>query len=309
MNYENMVALLFGQDENLAQALSESGICVKALPHSGLGSGLKAVLSETDAQYFLIVGTEDSFSAADVFCVADALKNDPSKVYAAQRSLPEKKSVAQTLYGFLSGLELPDITTTLYGMSRESLTLISGGKSTDKAFFQNIPLSARSNNITVECVKTSGSLKEAPGFGILTNTMKLYMVFIKFSIAAMIAYLVDIGTFYLFQKMFSGLDDEFKVLTATVLSRILCSIATYLLNKGAVFNSHAKSTGTAVRFIILAVAQLIASWLLVWGLGSLFGGGDEINTILKVVVDLVIFLASFTIQRDWVFKESKGVLK
>ena len=31
--------------------------------------------------------------------------------------------------------------------------------------------------------------------------------------------------------------------------------------------------------------------------------------LLKVIVDLVIFMASFTIQRDWVFKESKGLLK
>ena len=75
------------------------------------------------------------------------------------------------------------------------------------------------------------------------------------------------------------------------------------------FQSQAKSAGTAVRFVILAAIQLVASWLLVWGIGSLLGGGDEVNTILKVVVDLVIFMASFTIQRDWVFKESKGLLK
>ena len=94
-----------------------------------------------------------------------------------------------------------------------------------------------------------------------------------------------------------------------MLSRILCSIATYILNRSAVFQSQAKSAGTAVRFVILAAIQLVASWLLVWGIGSLLGGGDEVNTILKVVVDLVIFMASFTIQRDWVFKESKGLLK
>ena len=175
--------------------------------------------------------------------------------------------------------------------------------------FQNIPLQARSKGIAVETVPAETVQEETPGWSVLLSTTKLYQVFIKFSIAAFIAYLVDIGTFYLFQKLFSGLDDEFKILTATVLSRILCSVATYLLNRGAVFNSGAKSAGTVVRFIILAVGQLIASWLLVWGIGSLLGGGDAVNTILKIIVDLVIFLASFTIQRDWVFKESKGLLK
>lgn len=309
MENKDTLVLLFGRDENLLHELSDIGLSVRELPQEAFCDSLKKALAETDAQYFVTAGAGGGFSAGDIRSVADALRKDPSKVYAGQRTMPEKKSPAQTLYDFLSGLELADVTTTLYGLSRENLTLAAGKKSRDKAFFQNIPLAARSKNVAVEAVKTEASLAEAPGFGILTNTMKLYMVFIKFSIAALIAYLVDIGTFYLFQKLFSALDDEFKILVSTVLSRILCSIATYLLNKGAVFNSNAKSAGTAVRFVILAAIQLVASWLLVWGIGSLLGGGDEINTILKVVVDLVIFLASFTIQRDWVFKESKGVLK
>jgi hypothetical protein len=52
----------------------------------------------------------------------------------------------------------------------------------------------------------------------------------------------------------------------------------------------------------------LLSWLLVWGIGALFGGGDLTNMAVKVVVDLVIFIASFPIQRDWVFKKTDGIL-
>lgn len=309
MNYENCNVLLFGQNENLEQELKQAGMIVTGFPDRGLCESLKNAYANSGANFFLTLRADDGFTSADVLKVADALIADPAKVYLGERVLPEKKSLPQNIYGFLSGIKARDITTSLYGMSRESLGLISCIKGKDKAFFQNLPLMARSKNIAVEGVCVKSPAGTAPGWGILLSSTKLYQVFIKFSIAAFIAYLVDIGTFYIFQKLFSGMDDEFKILTATVLSRILCSIATYLLNRGAVFNSNAKSTGAVVRFVILAVGQLVASWLLVWGIGSLLGGGDAVNTMLKVIVDLVIFLASFTIQRDWVFKESKGLLK
>lgn len=309
MSYENCNVLLFGQNENLEQELKKSGIIVTCFPDTGLSESLENVCANSGAEFFLTLRASDGFTTTDVLKVADALFADPAKVYLGERVLPGKKSLPQNIYGFLSGIETKDITTSLYGMSRTSLRTISCTKSKDKAFFQNLPLMARSKNITVESISVGSPAGTAPGWNILLSSAKLYQVFIKFSIAAFIAYLVDIGTFYIFQKLFSGMDDEFKILTATVLSRILCSIATYLLNRGAVFNSNAKSTGAVVRFVILAIGQLVASWLLVWGIGSLLGGGDAVNTMLKVIVDLVIFLASFTIQRDWVFKESKGLLK
>ena len=310
MDYQNCELLLFGQDEKLTNELEDTGMRIHALSGSGYYESLRRILKETSASCFITVAAADHFSAQDILQVAGFLLADPEKVYAGERRMPDKKALPQTVYGFLSGIETKDITTSLYGVPREVLEALAAlKKPKDASLFQNIPLQARSKGIAVETVPAETVQEETPGWSVLLSTTKLYQVFIKFSIAAFIAYLVDIGTFYLFQKLFSGLDDEFKILTATVLSRILCSVATYLLNRGAVFNSGAKSAGTVVRFIILAVGQLIASWLLVWGIGSLLGGGDAVNKILKIIVDLVIFLASFTIQRDWVFKESKGLLK
>lgn len=266
-------------------------------------------LKESDAPLFVYVDPADGFTSEDIKKVALAASSAPDKVSVGAREQTVKKSLPQNIYGFLSGIETQDATSSLIAMSRENLELMTRMKSKDKHFLSNLLLEAREKNLSIVDVKTRTKINTAPCWALLTSSFKLYLVFIKFSIAAFIAYLVDIGTFYLFQKLFSFLDDEFKILTATVISRILCSIATYLLNRGAVFNSQARSGGTAARFVILAIGQLVASWLLVWSIGSLLGGGDEVNTLLKVVVDLVIFMASFSIQRDWVFKESKGLLK
>lgn len=308
MNHETTAVLLLEQDEKLQNELHNAGVSVSVYSGKSIRNSLRDLASDTKYSIFVTVDPADGFSANDILKVAGEAQAHPADIIVGERKTPEKKSLAHTIYCFLAGVETKDITSSLVGMSRENLDTMLAMKGSDKLFLQNIILEARAKGIAVKDVETGAALKTEPGFNIL-KTAKLYLVFIKFSISAFISYLVDIGTFYIFQKVFSFLDDEFKILTATVLSRILCSIATYILNKSAVFQSQAKSAGAAIRFVILAAVQLIASWLLVWGIGSLLGGGDEVNTILKVIVDLVIFMASFTIQRDWVFKESKGFLK
>ncbi|MEA5002434.1 MAG: GtrA family protein [Christensenella sp.] len=310
MDTNKITVLLTGADETLLQQLTQAGFHVlRERPDMTVRAFFTQALEQSDASIFVRADASEGFDTDDITNVAQAALSDPQKVYVGAREQTVKKSLAQNIYGFLSGIEAQDVCSSLFAMSRENLELMTHMKSKDKAFCSNILLEAREKNLVIVDIPTQAKIDVAPGWDLLTSSFKLYLVFIKFSIAAFIAYLVDIGTFYLFQKLFSFLDDEFKILTATVISRILCSIATYLLNRGAVFNSQARSRGTVVRFVILAVGQLIVSWLLVWGIGSLLGGGDEVNTLLKVVVDLVIFIASFSIQRDWVFKESKGLLK
>lgn len=310
MDTSKITVLLTGSDETLSRQLNQAGFRIlEPQPDMTVRAFFQFALKESDAPLFVRLHAGEGFVLEDIERVAQAALDDPEKVYVGSREQTVKKSLAQNIYGFLSGIEAQDVCPSLFAMSRGNLERMTHMKSKDKAFCSDILLEAREKNLTIVDIPTQAKTDTAPGFELLTSSFKLYLVFIKFSIAAFVAYLVDIGTFYLFQKLFSFLDDEFKILTATVISRILCSIATYLLNKGAVFNSQARSRGTVVRFIILATGQLIVSWLLVWGIGSLLGGGDEVNTLLKVVVDLVIFIASFTIQRDWVFKESKGLLK
>lgn len=268
---------------------------------------LKAALSD-GAKGILTLDPASGFSVADVEKVADELAANPDKLCVGEPEEPAKKGAASAIYAMLAGVGSATAITSLFGMSARTAEGLVGMKSGEDTFLMNLPLEARISNVDLAEVET-GVQVPAPGFHLLTRSFKLYYVFLKFSIAAMIAYLVDIGTFWLFEVWFGFLPDEFKVLVATVLSRILCSIATYILNKGAVFRSDAKQSGAVVRFLILSVAQLVASWLLVWSLGALLGGSDVTNMLLKVVVDFVIFMVSFPIQRDWVFKKSEGLLK
>jgi putative flippase GtrA len=264
---------------------------------------------EEGYRYIITVNDADGFTAQDIAAVATALFTDDSKLYVGSRTACIKSGLPTAIFEFLSGMDARDADSSLLGISATLLAPMINIRSGKQVFLLNLMLEARSRSIDVIPLQTEALATRKLGFSLLGRTPKLYQLFIKFSISAMVAYIVDISSFALFLFLFSELHDEFSILISTVLSRILCSFVTYLLNKGAVFRSHARTAGAVVRFIILSVGQLLASWLLVWGLGALLGGGTTTHTILKVVVDLLIFIASFTIQRDWVFKQTDGLLK
>lgn len=260
-----------------------------------LASGAGAVVTVDPSQ---------GFTAADVERVFEQLQAHPDELCAGDTKKPDTPTAAQKLYSFLSGVEPEAGFTSLYAMSAKTAKIMTDMKSAEDTFVFNIPLQARISGIGMAHEETDVAVPPPDLKALLTKSFKLYYVFIKFSIAAMIAYIVDIGTFGLFEVVFGYLSDEYKILVATILSRVLCSIATYILNRVAVFRSESRQKSSVPRFLVLSVAQLVASWLLVWGLGVLFNANDFGNMLLKVIVDLVIFMASFTIMRDWVFEKS-----
>ena len=78
----------------------------------------------------------------------------------------------------------------------------------------------------------------------------------------------------------------------------------FTLNRRRVFRSGKSVKRSALRYYILAAAQLLVSALCVRGLSALFGTGAGIlQTIIKVVTDTVLFFVSFGIQRDWVYAD------
>lgn len=300
-----VICLDHSENSSFLTSLRDAGFGTVVALHKNesVRDAMSRTLAEGNA-YILTVNTQDGFTLADLKVVAQALHKDDSAIYLGARNIAGKQKLPSKLFGFLSGLKTNDIESSLLGMSEELCRKMLRMKSKDASFLHNILLEARAQEIDIKEIPTDACCSQQPGFEVLGRSAKLYYVFIKFSIAALLAYLVDIGTFYWFVQLFHSLPNEYKILLATVLSRVLCSITTYILNKGAVFQSQSKTTGEVVRFIILAVGQLLASWLLVLGIGTLLGGGDISDTMVKVVVDLVIFIASFSIQRDWVFKKS-----
>ena len=73
----------------------------------------------------------------------------------------------------------------------------------------------------------------------------------------------------------------------------------YLINYKFVFNSRASRAASLTKYALLAIVQMLLSAGLVSLIVFLIPGAWE--TLVKVIVDTVLFLLSYSIQQRFVF--------
>lgn len=131
--------------------------------------------------------------------------------------------------------------------------------------------------------------------------------FVKFSASSGICFLLDYGLFTLLNAvLLRGMADGVRELCATYGARIVSAVVNFLLNRNIVFQSTANPGRSAVRYALLAVAQAALSAGLVYLIRNLTHSSQLMETVIKIPVDVGLFLASYHIQKRWVFGGKAG---
>lgn len=132
---------------------------------------------------------------------------------------------------------------------------------------------------------------------------------ILYVLSSLSSFLLDVGLYHLLNRLLSGvLGPEAAVAVSNLTARALSSFFNFNMNR-LVFRSAGNYGGSLLRYYCLCVPQAFASTGLITLLAALFRtGGSGWSTVIKVAVDSVLFVASFFIQKYWVFakKDSKA---
>ncbi len=75
------------------------------------------------------------------------------------------------------------------------------------------------------------------------------------------------------------------------------------MNRKAVFKDDGNVGKSLVRYYILCVIQMLVSYYLVWMVTDVLSLGGVLTVVSKAVIDTILFLISFQIQRRWVFRK------
>lgn len=143
-------------------------------------------------------------------------------------------------------------------------------------------------------------------FRVIRDSIAIYSRFLKFATSGLISFFIDIT---LFSIVISIIGNHIlnSILIATVVSRVLSSIANYLINHHLVFN-HAGNQ-TIIKYGTLFIVQMFASGYLTnfvtWILPN--SSSQIVPTIAKMIVDFMLFIISYQIQRDFIFKDTVHV--
>lgn len=126
-------------------------------------------------------------------------------------------------------------------------------------------------------------------------------IFIKTSISSLISAGVDILAFYLLSKVFAR--EYIYIVIATVIARILSGTVNFIINKFYAFKSTGRVRVELVSYTILFIVKMILSSLIVAYLSTTFMETNE--TLIKILVDFILFFGSFYIQDKYIFNESR----
>ena len=127
--------------------------------------------------------------------------------------------------------------------------------------------------------------------------------FLKFAISSVSSYLIDMGIYALLLFFLeSRLSVSGQVLICTIVSRVISSLFNFTLNRKTVFKATDNLAASTVRYYIIAVIKLAASYALIYLFTDLLGITGFAQLIIKALVDLILFLFSFQFQKNWVFK-------
>ncbi|MFT4217217.1 MAG: GtrA family protein [Micropruina sp.] len=194
----------------------------------------------------------------------------------------------------VTGVSVSDTQTGLRGYPASAVDWLCGVPGERFEYELNLLLRARGagwtlTELPIETVYLAGNASSH--FRPLVDSVRVYLPLLAFSASSLVAFLVDLVVLLVVQAWTGNL------LVAVLAARGVSSAVNFLTNRRAVFASRRPLRGTLVRYYLLVAVLLLANYGL---LAALTGLGMAL-LVAKLLVEPALFLASYQVQRRFVF--------
>lgn len=132
---------------------------------------------------------------------------------------------------------------------------------------------------------------------------QIFATFFKYTLASLSSFLIDYGMYSLWIMLLGFLPLAVRIWIAAAAARILSSLYNYTVNMAVVFKNLTDKKQTMEKYYVLCIVQICCSAQLVW----LVCRHTSLSEVpVKLFVDLLLFFISYSIQKNWVFREGNG---
>ncbi len=264
----------------------------------------------------ITVDSDGQHTAEDVFKVATAMDENPGSLILGARDFDSDNVPSKSRFGnkctvvalklFIGG-NISDTQTGLRGIPEGSIDRFSTLPG-DRFEYET--------QMLIDAIRSGTDIREVPirtvyidnnsetHFHPVIDSFKIYRVifgtFFKYMLSSLSSFLVDYGIFcgMIFALGRTDITQSRSVWISTVVSRICSSLFNYTINRKLVFRSS-RGMMTLVMYYVLCIAVMAASAALV----SLIGATGFPVQIAKIVVDTLLFIVSYRVQKQVIFKE------
>ncbi len=224
--------------------------------------------------------------------------------------------VTSGVFKIFCGMRVSDTQTGLRAIPRSALPALSAVGGDRFEYETNMLLAIKDNSLPFEEVKCQTIYLEknkSSHFRVFRDSWRIYRLlfahFFRYTLSSLFCAAVDEGLFTLLSWLLRNALSGIALTAAPILAaRLASSLLNFILNKRLVFQSQASAGKALVRYYALAVPLLLLQLLLTHGTFLLFGIGAErtgLRTLIHAAVMTALFLASFVIQKRWVFQSQR----
>ncbi len=257
---------------------------------------------------FITADADGQHKAEDIMKISRALELRPDNLIIGRRDLkhsklkPEQRignKISSIYFRTITGVKCRDAFTGLRGIPvtlYDTVVSTSGDRFDYEMNFLTKCADLKIPFYDVNII--TDSTKQTEGnYRLLKDTYLIYRTPLKFATASMSCTIVDLVLFTVFAYLLPS-SLQFNVALATLFARIVSGSINFLINRKMIFDSDGKTGNQAVKFIILFFCIMCASSVIVTALSFI----PVPVTLIKAIVDMILWAVNYTIQRKWVFK-------
>ncbi len=225
--------------------------------------------------------------------------------------VPKRSRIGNRITSFMfltaCSLKISDTQTGLRAIPAEFLPVLVNTSGERYEYETNMLLDLGKNDIPFEEVKIETVYIDENAtshFDPIKDSIRIYKQILKYILSSVGSFVIDIGLFFVLMLFMRNLKSAEFV--CTVIARIFSSLFNYSFNKKIVFGSKGSNMSTLLKYYALCIPQMLISAGLVYCISNLlFLSNVFLVTLIKVLVDVILFVCSYVIQKKWVFKSKK----
>lgn len=269
-----------------------------------LKTGINRVLNEYGQSMPVVTADADGqHTCADILRIAQAMREAPDALIMGSRAftgnVPFKSragnAITRHVYRFVTGIKCHDTQTGLRGIPAQALGAMLQFSGERYEYEMTMLLKLRDldmplREVPIETIYIDDN--KGSHFNPLRDAARIYSVILRFLLSSLLSFALDYALYLTCLHLFG-----FAPWVCYALARVFSSLFNYWLNRMAVFGGRG-GKASILRYYLLAAAQLSVGA----GLVELLHTSLGLNASwIKIPVDIVLFLISYVLQRDFVF--------
>lgn len=287
-------------------------ICTQPV-NCGKGRALKTGIRFFMVKYpespgFVTADADGQHAVGNIGEIAGALSGNPQALVLGVRNFKAQgipfrsrfgNKMTSSIFRAATGIRCQDTQTGLRGVPMRYANLCLGLPGERYEYEMNMLMAFAENKIPFRQVPIETIYIEnnrASHFNPIKDSIRIYWNILKYSLSSALSSIVDLSLFGLFSTyLFPSMTA--KIVLATLLARCISGAVNFTLNKHWVFRNERSLGSQAIKYGALFIAQLFLSGVLV----ELLKGLPIPLLLVKAFVDASLFLASYAIQKKYVF--------